>query len=265
MKRIMSCAVALAALAVLAGGAWATTPNPNGAAVALRVFNDCPGTTLSTTNNYPVSISFNEDHINCFGFANRHAWSFSEDGGSTPAVFHNNSMFHYCADLTTTGTGGGEAGLRLSPWYSPDVDGMFNVRDTDGEIACFGGRLPFYTVSGAPHLLRYVKGTTIHLEITYLPNGLSAASPATIEYKITYGGNMYSSGVLPFDEGNVDEGLIYGNWGILEQARVGGHVQNFLGQGNDVSHNVTFSNICYDALATPVEPTTWGGVKALYR
>ncbi len=264
MKRIMTFAV-VAAVASLATGALAVTPNPNGAVLTTFIFHDCFGTDLVTNNSYPLTVSFNEDHLSCFGFANRHAWSFSEDGGVTAAVFNNDAMFHFCADLTLSGTGSGEAGLRISPWWSPDVDGMFNVRDTDGEIACFGGRLPFYSFSGAPHNLRYTKGTTIHLDATYLPNGLSAASPATIEYKVTYNGNTYSSGPLAFDEGNVAEGAIYGNWGMLQMGRVGGFVQNFLGAGNDVNHNVSFTNICYDAVATPVQATTWGGVKALYR
>ncbi len=68
------------------------------------------------------------------------------------------------ADLQITGLGQGEAGLRCSPWWSPNVDGRFNVRVGDGEIAVFGGRLPFYSFTGS-HGINYVRGDVIHLEI----------------------------------------------------------------------------------------------------
>ena len=54
----------------------------------------------------------------------------------------------FSADVTLSGTGDGEAGLQISPWWSPNVDGRFNVRTPDGEVACFGGRLPFYSFTG---------------------------------------------------------------------------------------------------------------------
>src|SRR5204862_5435950 len=60
----------------------------------------------------------------------------------------------------------GQGCIRPSPWLSPDADGRFNVRSTDGEIACFGGRLPFYTFTGV-YGLHYVMGTDIHLGLTY--------------------------------------------------------------------------------------------------
>jgi hypothetical protein len=70
-----------------------------------------------------------------------------------------------------------------------------------GEIAAFDGRLPFYSFT-VHNGVTYVRGTTVKLEITYRPNGLSAASPATVEYKLTSGANTYSSGPLNFDQGN---------------------------------------------------------------
>ena len=94
--------------------------------------------------------------------------------------------------------GHGEAGLQISPWWSQDVDGRLNVRTTDGEIACFGGRLPFYNFT-ASHGINYTKGNTIHVEIRYEPNGLSQADPGTIQYTVGYLGQTYSSGVLAFE------------------------------------------------------------------
>src|SRR5439155_13171387 len=109
-----------------------------------RVFNDCFSSTVTTMNNYPVLLSI-EDDLNCTsGFANLHNWRFSEDG-TNAAVFNNGDSFRVTADLVISGTGGAEAGLQRCPWWSQDVDGRFNVRVPDGEIACFGGRLPVYS------------------------------------------------------------------------------------------------------------------------
>ena len=121
-----------------------TTPRPNGAQIHTRVFNDCPTSTLTVTNAYPSSISISDQHVDCYGYANLHTWSFSTDGGLTKAIFENCSSYRFCANVVLTGTGSGEGGLRLAPWWSPDADGKFML-NTGGEIACFGGRLPFYS------------------------------------------------------------------------------------------------------------------------
>lgn len=241
-------------------------PVVNGVNIKTRIFNDCPSSTVTTTNLYPVSINIDDSGLGCFGFANLHNWSFSSDGGTTAAYFDNGDEFHYCATLVIDGVTNGEAGLRLSPWYGQDVDGRFNVRVPDGEVACFGGRLPFYSFT-ANHGVVYVKGTPITLDITYLRNGLSSSSPATIVYSVTYNAISYSSGPLPFDEGNVAEGAIYGNWGILDDARVGGYIQCFLVGGNPAAQvEATWSAICYEPLAvTPTQSSSWGRIKTLYR
>src|SRR5882672_4196177 len=132
------------------------TPSSNSAVLHLRVFNDCPISTLSSVNNYPSSITISDSDLECFGFTNLHNWHLSSNG-STDDEFANNSCFTIACDFMLEGATGGEGGLQLSPWWSPDVDGRFNVRDTDGEIACFGGRLPFYTFTGA-FGLHYIKG-----------------------------------------------------------------------------------------------------------
>lgn len=255
-------AVVLIALAALAPESGAVSPIPNSAVIRTRIFNDCQTSLLTTTNNYPAEVAI-EDCLDCAtGFANLHVWRFSSDG-SNPLVFNNNDGFRFCADLTLSGTGQGESGLQLSPWWSQDVDGRLNVRTTDGEIACFGGRLPFYSFT-AQQGVTYTKGNMIHLEIKYLPNGLSQANPGTIEYKLVYLNQTYTSPVLPFDQGNPNEP--YGQWGILNDARVGGHAQIFNQAGNPTCLRASWANICYEDLGTvPVEPTTWGSIKAVYR
>jgi len=267
MKRIGYSILTLLAVAACSAHVASATPTVNGAVVTTRVFNDCPSSLVTVINTYPAQINISDANLDCFGFANRHAWSFSSDGGATAANFANGDQFSYCATLTMDGTGGGEGGLRLSPWYSLDVDGTFNCRTTDGEIACFGGRLPFFSFTDPAHGgLHYVKGTPIQLMIDYKPNGLSAASPATIVYSLVYNNVPYSSGPLAFDQGNAAEDPPHGLWGILTPARVGGHAQFFLpNDGSSVSMDANWANICYEAAPTPAKGTTWGAIKANYR
>jgi hypothetical protein len=260
-RTLAGAAVVLIALAALAPESEAASPIPNSAVLRLRIFNDCSSSVVTTTNNYPAEITI-DDNLDCVtGFANLHNWRFS-DNGTTPLVFNNGDGFRMCADLVISGTGQGEAGLQIAPWWSQDVDGRLNVRTTDGEIACFGGRLPFYSFT-VQHGINYTKGDPIHLEIRYEPNSLSQADPATIDYTVVYLGQTYQSGPLAFDQGNPNEP--FGTWGILNDARVGGHLQAFI-QSIPGPCRASWTNICYEDLGSvPVEATTWGGIKAIYR
>ena len=253
----------LCAFAVVALSASQATADPNAAIINERIFNDCPTSVLTTVNNYPTLVAIQDEVLDCTGFANLHNWRFSADGGVSEMVFNNGDGFRFGADLTISGTGEGEAGLQVAPWWSQNVDGRFNVRTTDGEIACFGGRLPFYSFTGSQGLT-YVKGTTIHMEVKYLPNSLTMADPGTIEYILNYNSTNYTSGELPFDEGNPAEP--YGTWGILDDARAGAHMQAFLQAGNPAAGlRGDWGNIEFDDLGgVPVEPGTWGQIKSIY-
>ena len=251
-------------LLVIAAASMAlATTTPSTAIVNERVFNDCPISTLTVTNTYPT-IAITDVKNNCgAGWANRHNWRFSSDG-ATNQLFANGDGLRVYATMTISGTGECEAGLQISPWWSPNVDGVLNVRSTDGEIACFGGRLPFYSFTGSQGVT-YAKGEPIYLEITYLPNGLSDTNPATVEYRIIYMGSTYTSGPIGFDEGNPAEP--YGTWGMLDNATVGGHFQFFLQEGAvDAGITVEWDGIGFEDLGGPVaiENSSWGDVKALF-
>jgi hypothetical protein len=206
------------------------SPDINGAVIQTRIFNDDPGSTLTTSNSYASSITINDTASSgAFGYANLHNFHLSADGGSTPASFANGDAFSFFSDVTITGPGSGEAGLLVSPWWSPDVDGRFNLRTTDGEIACFGGRLPFYSFTGSQSLT-YTKGDTVRMGVIYRPNSLSELDPATMEYILTMNSVTYSSGALAFDQGNPAEDPPHGQWGLLNPFEVGGHFQYFVGQ-----------------------------------
>jgi len=261
MKRIeLIVPVVVAVLCALAGASYATTPQVGGAIVTLRTFNDCPISNVSSTNNYPASIQITDvmDPL-CVGFANLHSFSFSEAGAETAVVFDNNSNYHIAADFMIDGAGEGEGGLRISPWYGKYVDGRFMANATTGEVACFGGAIPFYSFTAA-NGVHYVRGTTIHMEATYLANDLSEAHPASIQYRVTYNGNTYDSPVLPFGEQNPNE-CVHGLWGNLNDGRVGGYFQPRANSG--ASLTATWTNIQFNALLGCGTPAAGGAVVTL--
>lgn len=263
MKRIGYFTVMCVAMLALATAAFAT-PAPNSAKIDERVFNDCPLSTVVSVNAYPASISINDaTFAGCVGGANLHVWSFSEDGGVTPTLFKNGSNFVACATFVLDGTGVGEGGLRFGPWWAPLVDGRF-MANTNGEIACFGGRLPFYSFT-VNHGISYVKGTPITLQMTYTANGLNAGSPATIQYRVTYNAVTYDSPSIPYDEGNPAEEPPHGLWGCLHDAMVGGYFQLPMGP-DDQDLTATWTEICFtNNDVVPTVPSTWGRIKTLYR
>jgi len=245
------------------------TPAPNGAVVTTRIWNDCPGSDLSVVNNYPSLISIHDTDEGCTG-TNLHNWSFSEDAGITRAAFENCSHYRYSA-VVKFASPSGEAGLMVAPWWNmwwggSPTDGKFMINATSGEIACFGGRLPFYSFTAA-HGLHYVSGTPIWMQITYDPNSLSEAAPATIEYQLYYNGVGYGSGPLPFDKANEAEAAEHGLWGELYYANVGGYMQ-VPGWNGGAACDATCSweNITFEGpTATPAKTSSWGQVKTLYR
>ncbi len=270
MKRIVTWMFVVTALTVSVAAQAANltcpgaTPNVTSVVTSTRVFNDCPTSTVSVTNAFPLVVIIEDSNLDCFGFANLHTWSWSADG-VTKAQFENCSQYSFHSELVLSGTGNGEGGLRVSPWFSPDADGKFNCRTTDGEIACFGGRLPFYSFTAA-YGLHYVKGTPILLDIAYNPQSLSSALPAQITYTLFYNSTLYTSGPLNFDEGNLVEAPIYGSWGELTPAYAGGYVTPFLGQGTPVDFKAQFNVPCfYGPNPTPTVQTSWGRVKGMYR
>lgn len=258
MMRIRSTGFLWSAILLVGlAGAARATPNPNGATLETRTFNDCPISTLSTTNNYPSSISITDVMDGgCVGFANLHSWSFSEDGGTTSAVFNNPANFRFGASIKISGTGGGEGGLRLSPWFGKFVDGRIMCNVTTGEIACFGGRLPFYSFT-AQNGITYTRGTTIRIEVTYLARDLYSTDQSTIQYRAIYNNVTYDSPALTFDEGNTSECDPHGLWGILNDARVGGYFQP---SASGSALTATWSNITFDVLPEVGTPVANGAI-----
>ena len=268
MKRIDYSKLALLATLALAVGfasAEAATPIPNSAIVLQRLYNDCPISTVSSINAFPGSISISDSWNGlCVGFANGHVWNFSGDGGATSLNLGNNGNYKFRATMVLSGTGTVEGGIHIAPWWQ-NMDGRFQARIPDGEVACFGGRLPFYSFTFNDGVV-YVAGTPITMEIEYHGNGLSAVAPGAIQYRLLYGGNSYSSPVLFFDEGNTAEDPPHGLWGSLDPSLVGGVVQVNNGSGGE-NYNATWTDVTFSCLdcETPVRNASWGRVKTIYR
>lgn len=263
MKKFSKLFIAFALVAVAAGTALAAGV-PNSAVVIPRVFNDDPFSILTVDNSYPSMISITDEVVPPSGWANLHVWRLSQDGVS-PMQFANNDGFAFGASVRLTGNG--EAGIQLTPWWS-EADGRFNLRTPDGEVAVFGGRLPFYSFT-ANHGKLYAAGTWVHLTMIYRPNqDMDASNPATIEY-IYDDGIPVSSGQLPFDEGNPAEDPPHGLWGILNFAHAGGYMQfnNMGGQPAGTTFQVEYCTFTFQDLGAVVatEESSWGGVKALFR
>ncbi|MBK8165109.1 MAG: hypothetical protein IPK64_03980 [bacterium] len=264
MKRFSKLIIAVALFALAAGSALAT-PVPSTAVVIPRVFNDAPFSVLVVDNSYPSLIEISDTCVVPAGWANLHVWRFSNDGVSA-LDFLNGDGFAISADVKISGTANGEAGMQIAPWWS-EADGRFNIRTPDGEVAVFGGRLPFYSFT-ANHGKSYVKDTWVRLSMVYRPtNQMNATNPATIEY-IYDDGSPVSSGELPFDEGNPSEDPPHGLWGLLNPAHAGGYMQfNNMSGSADLTLVGSWSEISFQDLGTVVanEESTWGGVKALFR
>jgi hypothetical protein len=224
-------------------GTASARPNVDGANVHTRVFNDAPTSTVTSTNNYPDLVSIEDAGVSGGNFANRHNFRLAD--GMNDAIFANGDGFTFAADVTITGTAAAEGGLNLSPWWSQQVDGNFMLNAGSGEIACFGGRLPFYSFT-AHEGVHYTRGETARLGITYDPRGTSEAAPGAIRYFLSLGGADYASPWLLFDQGNPAEDPPHGLWGILNDAELGGYFQVLVNNNDPLNHaEIRWENISY--------------------
>ncbi|MCB9849995.1 MAG: PEP-CTERM sorting domain-containing protein [Phycisphaerales bacterium] len=229
-----------------------------------RVFNDDPGSTLSTVNSYPSIVQISDTmSASPAGFANLHNYHLGTNPFSE-AVFNNGDGYRFEFDLTITGSGQGESGMQIAPWWSQNVDGRFNFRTTDGEIAVFGGRLPFYSFT-ANHSVTYTKGETARVGVRYVPNQNTQNDPGVIVYYLSLGGNDYSSPPLEFNQANPNEDPPYGLWGTLNDGRVGGYTQVFLSGGAGANLTTTWSNIAYAPEPASLALLAFGAVAVMRR
>jgi hypothetical protein len=189
-------------------GAFAQVNSINSASVQTRVFNDVPGSTTAVINKYPTGISISDIGVSqASGFANRHVWSFSADGGTTAYQFKDTDYFDAKFDLTLTGnpiSPRKEAGFLIA---TPSVGDIQLIVNTDGhEVVQFGG-IGFYSFN-VNNGLTYNDGDKITLGIRYFldENGKNA---------LVFSANGLSSPVQEFATGGLGGSTVGGYFQIV--------------------------------------------------
>ena len=236
-KSLMRFTAGLSLAFLLSIAASAQVSSINSAVVSLRVFNDDPTSLLTAVNNYPSTISFDDqslDNGGNGGFANRHQWEFSNDS-ATPYKFANDDFFESFVDVTLTANPTSprkEAGFLLS---TVGGQGQFIVNTDAREVVAFGGPLPFFAFPS-----NFDSGETLRLGLTYFrdTDGLR---------KIIYHAGAASSPALAFD--NLEQGIIggstlggYGQFGITN---------NPLNFGTASFQNITITSLGATAAPEP--------------
>jgi hypothetical protein len=192
-----ACAL-LSGLCLAGVSAFAQVGTINSIFLQERLYNDIPTSTLTTVNNYPLLVSFNEVGVSApSGFANRDVWRFSNNGTSAYA-FGNDDFFQVSMTLSLTGSPVSprkEAGFVLS---TIGGDGQFIVNTDGHEVVAFGGPLPFYAFPAT-----FDSGETITLGMTYFRN-----SGDNKRY-IIYSADGVNSPALEFT--NLEQGIIDGS------------------------------------------------------
>jgi hypothetical protein len=188
-----------------ATASFAQISSINSATYHPREFNDVTNSLLTVVSNYPTLIAFNDQNVSApSGFANRHVWRFSSDGGATAHRFTNDEFFTVSMTVTLTATPESprkEAGFLLD---TIGGQGQFIVNSDAHEVVAFGGPLPFYAFPATYH-----SGDTITLAMTYFRN--TNGNRAIIYYA-----NGVASPIKEFT--NLEQG-------IIDNSTLGGYLQ----------------------------------------
>lgn len=145
-----------AAIGGLAAPAMAQFESVNSNAIGLRYFNDIPSSTVQVVQNtYPGLLQIQESfpvRPAGGGGVNRHIGVLSADSGVTPFVIPHDTAWLYQATVRMEGDASTEIGLHIGglgstipPWNTDSDTGVLMVNGQNGEIAAFGGWLPFFS------------------------------------------------------------------------------------------------------------------------
>ncbi len=211
---------------------------------SVRTFREFTGDTTATfteVNNYPSLVSFSEQSVDgngTAGGANRDVFKFSADSGASNFVFGVNTFFSVDMAITLSLPAGVPNAPRKEAGYLFDSNGgqgLFIIT-SDGEVAAFGGGLPFFRAAGT-----YTPGQTVNL-------GLTVFRDTDNLRKIQYRFNGETSAALAFD--NLEQGL-------PPSATLGGYLQVPVDATNPSNGaTATFANIAVRPVNPVPEPAT---------
>lgn len=225
----------------VANVAYAQVNTINSAVRSPREFNDVPGSSFSVIGNYSTLIRFTDFGVSApTGFANRHAWRFSNNAGASAYQFQNNDYFQVSMTLRLQANPSSprkEAGFLFNTLGG---DGQFIVNSDAGEIVAFGGPLPFYSFN-ASNGLSYTPGSNIILGMHYF------LDPGTGLRSIQYSANGILSPILPFT--NLEQG-------IINNSTLGGYFQIV----NDSSNPFNSGIADFQNISIVPEPSTFAMV-----
>ena len=131
-----------------------------------RFYNDVPTSNFTFGNVWP-GVFFDDVVSAPSGFANRHVWSVSNDGGSTSYLFQGTDNFTLTqkVKLSVVGSVNKEAGIIFI--NNGNGDHIFLVKTANnGEVAAFAGAFPFFSFTQNFND-RYVPGETATMSVTY--------------------------------------------------------------------------------------------------
>jgi len=198
-------------------GVYAQVSSVNSAIIQPRFFNDQPASTLTVVSNYPSLISFDDQGVSgASGFANRHVWHFSSNGGTSAYAFQNDDFFQVSMTVTLSGTTGAGATRKEAGFVLNTIggDGQFIVNTDAHEIVAFGGPLPFFAFP-----TNFDSGETITLGMTYFLDGNGKRA-------IIYSADGVQS--PPQEFSNLEQGIIDGSTlGGYMQVVISTNVANF--------------------------------------
>ncbi len=172
-------------------------------ATGTRWFNDYPGSTLTVTNGGLPSVRIQDSNFIGGNFTNRHHVALAQNG--TRFDFGSASQsFQLDVDVTINGTlpAHTEAGIwagKAPNWPSSagaDVGQFVCLPDNGGEIAAFGGGLPFFSNNQPANLgqARSVRGVLTHLTLIYNTSAFGSS--------LNYGINGVFTGPLQYTDGS---------------------------------------------------------------
>lgn len=234
--------VALVALMASAGGAMAIDMSTVNSFKWQQLWNDFPTSTAHVTNAFP-NLGCREEFAagTVGGFANKYVGWLSNDGGATTLTnnYHQSWTMRFNVRIDTAfgvSAPRREAGIEVhnprNPSYGGWIDEGQVLIASDGEVAVFGGAMPFTGLGNV-----YTLGTTASVVFEYFAPG--HVDPVKGAYRLSFQDavtGIHSSGLkLWGNEGDALYGFNYG-------AKLGLKFQNQRNPMIDDFSDIQYSN-----------------------